>query len=96
MGVERKCNNCGAWNTVDTCSSCGTDLNPKRVRIKKIRAVQEEKEAQGLPKLEQFLLNWKNTKNPLFKMTYWIGYSVWVVYMAVLSFIAFMAAWGPG
>ena len=96
MGVERKCGQCGTWNAEDICISCGTDLNPKRVRIQKIREVQKKKEEEGPQKLEIFLSKWKNTKNPLFKLAYWGGYSVWMVYMAVLSFIALMAAWGPG
>lgn len=96
MGVERKCTQCGSWNNVDVCESCGADLNPKRNRVQKIREIQQKKSQEELPKLEQFLLKWKNTKNPFLKATYWIGYSVWTIYMAILSVIAFLAAWGPG
>lgn len=96
MATERKCTTCGTWNSTDTCSSCGAELNPKRLRVQKIRAVEAEKALRPPSKLELFLQHWKASQNPFFKMTYWIGYSVWVVYMAILSFIAFMAAWGPG
>ena len=96
MGTERKCSSCGEWNSEDICSYCGQDLNPKRVRIKKIREVKNKKEAEEPPKLELFLSRWKKTKNPVLKGFYWLGYSVWFLYMAILSAIAFLVAWGPG
>tara|TARA_B100001769_G_C21580525_1_gene328332 strand:- start:118 stop:408 length:291 start_codon:yes stop_codon:yes gene_type:complete len=96
MLVERKCLGCGEWISNDICEKCGLDSNPKRVRIQKIRAVQTKKEEQQPPRLELFLQKWKNTKNPFFKSTYWIGYSVWFIYMAILSFFALIVAWGPG
>ncbi len=96
MGVERKCPECGTWNNVDICTNCGADLNPKRNRVKKIREVQKKKEEEDPSKLEKILAQWKNTKNPFLKIAYWVGYSVWMVYMAILSAIAFMVAWGPG
>ncbi len=96
MGVERKCSKCGAWNKLDVCSGCGNELNPKRIRIQKIREAQEKKSQEEPSRLEKVLENWKRTNNPFLKLAYWIGYSVWVVYMAILSFIAFIIAWGPG
>jgi len=96
MGTERKCSSCGEWNMQDVCSVCGQDLNPKRERIRKIREVQKKKEEEEPSRLETFLLIWKETKNPILKIFYWMGYSVWVVYMAILSMIAFCIAWGPG
>ena len=96
MSIERKCGSCGNWSDADVCTRCGVDLNPKRLRVKKIREVEEKKKAETPEKLEAFLIKWKEAKNPFFKMTYWIGYSVWMVYMGILSLIAFMVAWGPG
>lgn len=96
MGTERKCSSCGEWNSKDICAFCGQDLNPKRVRIKKIREVKNKKEAEVPPKLEVFLLRWKETRNPVLKVLYWLGYSIWFLYMAILSAIAFLVAWGPG
>tara|TARA_B100000767_G_C19708365_1_gene511611 strand:- start:501 stop:791 length:291 start_codon:yes stop_codon:yes gene_type:complete len=96
MSVERKCNNCGNWSDFDICSNCGFDLNPKRIRVKKIREQKEKKKAEAPEKLEAFLAKWKGAKNPFLKITYWIGYSVWTIYMGILSIIAFIIAWGPG
>lgn len=96
MGVERKCNQCGTWNNADVCASCGAELNPKRIRVQKIREVQKQKALEEPSRLEKILARWKNTRNPFLKMAYWIGYSVWMIYMAILSLIAFAIAWGPG
>lgn len=96
MAVERKCHSCGSWNTEDVCTNCKADLNPKKIRVNKIREVQLKKAQDEPPRLEKALAKWENSKNPFLKMTYWIGYSVWMVYMGILSLIAFMIAWGPG
>ena len=96
MLVERKCIGCGTWISTDICQKCGLDSNPKRVRIEKIRSVKTKKESEEPPKLEVFLKKWKNAKNPIFKLSYWFGYYIWLVYMAILSFFALIVAWGPG
>ena len=96
MLVERKCSGCGVWISADVCPKCGLDSNPKRVRVQKIREVKTQKESEEPEKIELLLQKWKNTKNPILKTTYWIGYSVWLVYFSILSFIAFLVAWLPG
>lgn len=96
MSIQRKCGSCGSWSNADVCTNCGADLNPKRLRVKKIREVEEKKKSETPEKLEAFLIRWKEAKNPFFKLTYWVGYSFWMVYMGILSLIAFMVAWGPG
>ncbi len=96
MLVERKCLGCGTWVSTDVCPKCGLNTNPKKIRVDKIREIKSKKEAQNSSRLELILKKWKNTKNPFFKMSYWIGYSIWLIYMAILSFFAFIIAWGPG
>tara|TARA_B110000211_G_C13739375_1_gene403857 strand:+ start:199 stop:489 length:291 start_codon:yes stop_codon:yes gene_type:complete len=96
MSTERKCDSCGAWNTKTTCETCGNELDPQKIRIKQVSNIQEEKALEPTPKIEKFLENWKQTKNPLYKLFYWMAYSIWFVYMGIISFILFMVAWGPG
>lgn len=96
MSSERKCFNCQAWSVTDICSNCGTDLNPRRNHVKKLKENREKKKLEPSPKLEAFLLRWKNTSNPILKLFYFVGYSIWMIYMGIISFLAFLAIWGPG
>lgn len=96
MATERKCGNCGEWNTVSVCTSCGSELDPKKIRVQKIRAVQEEKKLEPKLKMDIFFAKWKATRNPFLKLGYWIGYSIWTIYMGIISFILLFIAWGPG
>ena len=96
MLVERKCSGCGVWISTDVCPKCGFDSNPKRVRVQKIRDVKTQKESAEPEKIDLVLKKWKNTKNPILKLAYWFGYSIWFAYFSILSFIAFLVAWLPG
>lgn len=96
MSSERKCPSCGSWNIDSTCSSCGKELDPKKLRIEKIKEVRKKKELEPTPKLDAFFIQWKATKNPIYKGLYWIAYSIWSIYMGILSFILLFIAWGPG
>lgn len=96
MGSEKKCFNCGQWTSNDICEFCGQDLNHKRNHVKKLKATRDKKKLEPSPKLEAFLLKWKNTKNPFLRVGYWIGYSIWTIYMGVITLLAFLAIWGPG
>lgn len=96
MSFERKCPSCGSWNTSSVCITCKTELDPKKIRIEKIKEVRKKKQLEPTPKLDAFFIKWKATKNPFSKGLYWIAYSFWTVYMAILSFILLFVAWGPG
>lgn len=96
MNTERKCSNCGTWTFKTPCDSCGQELDPVKLQQAKKEVQEAEKALEPTPKLDAFFLKWKSTKNPIFKIFYWIAYSVWLVYLGIMSFILFMVAWGPG
>lgn len=93
---ETKCSNCQTWNTTSTCSNCNTLLDAAELHKKKVIQKEIKAERTPKPKLDQFFINWKKTKNPFYKGLYYIAYSFWAVYMGILSFILMMVAWGPG
>lgn len=94
--AERKCSSCGTWSAEDYCPNCNALLNPLEIQKIKLQEKEEEILNTPKPKLDQFFINWKATKNPIFKFFYYIAYSFWMVYMAILSFILMVIAWGPG
>lgn len=96
--MERKCNACGTWSdsSLENCTSCGALIDPKKLHEQKM-ALNEKEQLEG-PKgrLDEFFAKWKATQNPVWKFFYHIAYGFWVVYMAIISAIIGVIAWGPG
>jgi ribosomal protein L32 len=94
---KQKCPNCGEWNSDEkACTKCEYTLDFKERRVE-----EEEKKAQNYltrekDKLEQFLHDFKTSKYVIVRMIYYVLYSIWMVYFAIISFFAALIAWSPG
>lgn len=95
--MERKCSNCGTWNTNEArCTNCGTALTAELQREERIQKEKKRIEVRPPDFVTAYGERLKNSKNPLLKGLYYIGFSVWFVIMSIVSFFLFMIAWGPG
>jgi hypothetical protein len=94
--MERKCWNCGHWNTNEAfCVSCGSPIAPNQVR--KVRKEKREKNFKvDKSKLDEFAEKWKNTNNVFLKLLYKVAYLFWMLYIGIISFILWFIALGPG
>lgn len=94
--MERKCLNCGHWNTDEAfCSKCGAAISPNQV--KKARSDERAKRIKvDKSKLDEFASKWKNTDNPFLKLAYKVAYFFWMLYIGIISFILWFIALGPG
>jgi methionyl-tRNA synthetase len=96
--VERKCPSCGTWNKkeVDYCTNCGHLISPEIIQEKE---AEEQKRKILLRKpgvLDRWFESFAQSKNPLVKLVYYILYSVWIVFSAIVGFVLYMVAAGPG
>ena len=95
--MERKCPQCGTWNTDnDHCTSCNATLNPELAR-QEAHDAREEKAANRPPdKLDILHDKMENSRWLIVRIIYRILYAVWTVFIAIVSFFMWMIAAGPG
>lgn len=95
--MQRKCSYCGFWNeAVDYCVQCNTPISSEAVRQNRQQIELDKKAKEIKPKLDAFFERWKNSSNPILSILYKIAYGIWTVYMAIVSFIIWIVALGPG
>lgn len=93
MAVERKCPNCSKWNLdVDNCISCGTLISPIKIEEERERIREEIRQNVPPNNLDIFIDKWKNSRFFLLRWLYKIVYTISVVFFAIASFFAWMAA----
>jgi hypothetical protein len=93
MGVERKCSKCATWNKAeDHCTNCGNLINP--VIFAQVKHEEREEAIRNLPptKLDIFIEKWRNHNNFIVKGTFYIFYSIWIVFMAIGGFFTWISA----
>jgi len=95
--IERKCLNCGTWNTIeDCCKTCGKPISQREIervdaREKRIIELQKPKDAFQL-----FAEKLKNHRYFLVRVIYRIGYSITLVFGVIGAFFAWMIALANG
>jgi len=92
---EKKCPHCGKWSTWsqnlnDLCVHCGKPLGGKDLEY------QEKRQAQKQANEEQWIFNIKEEDPVLVKHLKKIGNFFYVIYMAILTFFAWVIAFLPG
>lgn len=93
MAIERKCPNCATWNSDnDYCSSCGTLISPTIIEEEREKEREERRNNVPLSKTDIFINKWKNSRFFLLRWLYKILYTISVVFIAIASFFAWMAA----
>jgi methionyl-tRNA synthetase len=95
--VERKCSNCGTWNTTeDYCKNCGAAVSPAAVNKEKIRKREEEEANKEPSNFDLFLERMKTSKYLLVRMAYKVMYGITMVAGAIGAFFAWMVAMANG
>lgn len=95
--VQRKCSKCGHWNgDVDYCTACDNLIS----LTKQIEIEHEQKVTTRInktpDKLDEFIEAFKNSRFLVFRVVYKVIYSIWLAFIAILSFFLYALAWGPG
>ncbi len=94
---QRKCPNCGHWNNeVDYCEKCNTLIS----LTKQVEIEQEQKVQTRINKtpdsIDRTLNAFKHSRYLPIRLIYKVLYSIWLGFIAILSFFLYMLAWGPG
>jgi len=92
-----KCINCGTFNqNLDYCSNCGQLINPELLRKKSIqerkKSIQEQFSKSKIEIQNTLFYQLKNHRFWIVRVFATIVYSVWVIVMAIGSFLAWLAA----
>lgn len=94
MASHIKCPNCGIYNTnADYCKSCNTVLSYQKKR--ELEFAQEEKERRERDQIQKaespsFYKKNKNHRFLIVRVFVKIIHSIWVVFMAIGMFIAWL------
>ncbi|AWX46136.1 hypothetical protein HME9304_03168 [Flagellimonas maritima] len=93
--VYRRCTNCGTVNlNRDHCKQCGQliNVNLKREldRERRTQKKQQENKEKKPNKISLFFESTKEHSNPLIRYTAKFFYSIWVIVIAIGSFLAFV------
>jgi predicted amidophosphoribosyltransferase len=92
---EKKCPHCGKWsswnqNLNDVCDHCGKTLGGIDLVYAEKR--KEQKQANE----EQWIFHVKDTDNAFVKGIKQVGNYFYVLYLAIITFIAWVIAFLPG
>ncbi len=95
--MKRKCPDCQTWNETNThCTNCGYVLDYELRRQQEVKAFEEEQASRPPDKTTVFLDSMKHSRFFPIKAIYYLFYSVWALFAAILSGIMFFIAAGPG
>lgn len=96
--IERKCAKCKEWDTIGslTCPHCGYPLAPELIIKKSFEERKKKAEEKPPSSLELFLSSIKNSESLIVRIIYRVLRTVWVIYMAILSFFLWLVAISPG
>lgn len=91
--VERKCLQCGTWNTDEKyCKKCGNPIEHEEIvrleeKAKRIAELNKPKD-----KYELFVEKCKNHNNFIVRIGYHIMHTIGVVFAAIGAFMAWLIA----
>lgn len=93
MGVQRKCHKCATWNNAEThCVQCNELIDPILIEEEREKVREEIRNSIPPTKLDVFIDRWKNSKYLVLRITYKVLYSIAVVFAAIATFFAWLAA----
>jgi predicted amidophosphoribosyltransferase len=92
---QKKCPHCGEWskwttNMNDLCENCGKALGGRDLEYHEIR--ERDKKANK----EQWIFDVKETDSALVKGLKIVGNFFYTIYIAILTFLAWLVAIMPG
>ena len=95
--MERKCPKCGVWNNdEDYCKDCGTLISPSKIAVKEEEERKAKFQMRKPGKLDEWFEKFAASKNPFVKILYYILYSIWFIFAALIGFALYIAAASPG
>ena len=96
--IQRKCPNCETWNNgvVAHCKSCNTLISPEKIKQKRLQEREQEEKEKPLDKMDVYLKSLKENDNLLIKAIFTILYSVWFIFMLIVSIVVYTVALTPG
>lgn len=95
--LERKCTNCNTWSSnQDYCPKCGQAISSL--------AIGKEEEQNRITvianrpptKLDVLVEDMKHSKYWIVRAFFHVGYSIWTLFMLILSFFMWIIALTPG
>ena len=95
--MERKCRKCNTWNTDnDFCTNCNAPLSPQEIRKAEVAELERKEADKPKDKVDLFLEKMKDSRYILVRGLYYICFSLWAAFMAVLAFFLWLVAATPG
>lgn len=95
--IQRKCNHCNTWNSdLDFCTNCNSPISIKA--IEKIEFKEKKFLADTQPK-DKFDIIFSKLKHHRFFPVRWFYHilnSIFMLFMAIGGFIAYIIAWTAG
>lgn len=92
MAIERKCPKCQQWNKEeDYCTNCGTVLSPEIIEEEREK-VREKRRFREPTKFDLFIERWKNSRFLFLRIVYKVLSTIGVIFFAIASFFAWLAA----
>lgn len=94
---EIKCPSCGNWTPGNqaNCIHCGALVDPALIDQKERdnRAEKNRKEREAAEtRIEKYLKKLQQSENPFARFLYTVLNIVWIVYMAIVSFVIWFTA----
>ncbi|MFT7155026.1 MAG: hypothetical protein ACI8Q1_000025 [Parvicella sp.] len=94
---QRKCDNCNVWNTDSIrCEACNHPLIAEELHREFVEHLDKEFDNKEKSKFEIFVNKMKESSNVLVKGTYYFFFSLWTIYMFIVSVFVFIIATTPG
>jgi hypothetical protein len=95
--LERKCPNCNTWsNNQDYCPHCKQAISSNAIGKLEEKNRVEDIAKRPPTKLDILVNRMKYSKYWLVRAGFYIGFSVWTIFMLILSFFMWLIALTPG
>ncbi len=95
--IQRKCNQCGTWNTdVDFCANCNTPVSIKAIETIEFKQKVLAEKAKPKDKFDIIFDKLKHHRFFPVRLFYHILNSVFMIFMGIGGFIAYIIAWTAG
>jgi len=94
---QQKCDSCQHWNiNKSRCEKCNHPLIASEYNKDYKTKIAKEDADKEPSKFELFLKKMEHSNNVLIKGAYYFLFSIWTIYMFILSIFVLLAAATPG
>ncbi|MFM7022319.1 MAG: hypothetical protein ACKOXB_05025 [Flavobacteriales bacterium] len=97
MSNSKRCPQCNTWNiNSDYCEHCGHLLNHEKARKIEVENKEKAYENREKDKIDIFIDKMRYSSFLLVRVVFYIFYSIWFVFTAIVSLGVAIVAAGPG